>query len=105
LVTVFFVFTSFGSAAPAMAADAFVYTDFAANDFGLWSQSSIYGQDRQGSDKLEDWKQLWCASWDDPSCKNYDNLFADLILGPCTSELDRACLESVEAKNSTGILE
>ncbi|MEI7722440.1 MAG: hypothetical protein WCI86_01790 [Actinomycetota bacterium] len=90
---------------PAQAADSFVYTDFAANDFGLWSQSSLYGQDRLGSTKLEDWKQLWCSGWDDPTCKVYDNLFSDLILSPCVNDADRACLESVEAKNSTGALE
>lgn len=96
---------SLGTGAPASAADAFVYTDFAANDFGLWSQSSIYGQDRKGSNKLEDWKQLWCSGWDDPSCSVYDNLFADLILSPCLNEADRACLEGIEAKNSSGALE
>ena len=90
---------------PARAADSFVYTDFAANDFGLWSQSSIYGQDRKGSNKLEDWKQLWCSGWDDPSCSVYDNLFADLILSPCVNEADRACLDGIEAKNSSGALE
>jgi hypothetical protein len=90
---------------PARAADSFVYTDFAANDFGLWSQSSIYGQDRKGSNKLEDWKQLWCSGWDDPSCSVYDNLFADLILSPCLNEADRACLDGIEAKNSSGALE
>jgi hypothetical protein len=104
-VAAIFLFASLSSVQPAIAADAFVYTDFAANDFGLWSQSSIYGQDRQGSEKLEDWKQLWCSGWDDPSCKNYDNLFADLILSPCLTDGDRACLESVEAKNASGNLE
>jgi len=99
------VIASLGSAAPASAADAFVYTDFAANDFGLWSQSSIYGQDQKGSKKLEDWKQLWCSGWDDPSCSVYDNLFADLILSPCLNEADRACLDGMEAKNSSGALE
>ncbi len=96
---------SLGYSAPASAADAFVYTDFAANDFGLWSQSSIYGQDQKGSKKLEDWKQLWCSGWDDPSCSVYDNLFADLILSPCVNEADRACLDGIEAKNSSGALE
>lgn len=96
---------SLGSETPAPAAEAFVYTDFAANDFGLWSQSSIYGQDQKGSKKLEDWKQLWCSGWDDPSCSVYDNLFADLILSPCVSEADRACLEGIEAKNSSGAVE
>ncbi len=104
-LTALFLISSLSSATHAVAADAFVYTDFAANDFGLWSQSSIYGQDRQGSEKLEDWKQLWCSGWDDPSCKNYDNLFADLILSPCITDSDRACLESVEAKNLVGNLE
>jgi len=99
------IIASLGSAAPASAADAFVYTDFAANDFGLWSQSSIYGQDQKGSKKLEDWKQLWCSGWDDPSCSVYDNLFADLILSPCLNEADRACLDGMEAKNSSGALE
>jgi hypothetical protein len=99
------IIASLGSAAPASAADAFVYTDFAANDFGLWSQSSIYGQDQKGSKKLEDWKQLWCSGWDDPSCSVYDNLFADLILSPCVNEADRACLDGMEAKNSSGALE
>ena len=93
------------AAAPSSAADAFVYTDFAANDFGLWSQSSIYGQDQKGSKKLEDWKQLWCSGWDDPSCSVYDNLFADLILSPCVNEADRACLDGIEANNSNGALE
>jgi hypothetical protein len=101
----FFLIASLGYAAPASAADAFVYTDFAANDFGLWSQSSIYGQDQRGSKKLEDWKQLWCSGWDDPSCSVYDNLFADLILSPCLNEADRACLDGIEAKNSSGTLE
>jgi len=101
------IFTLFSVAptTPAQAADSFVYTDFAANDFGLWSQSSLYGQDRLGSTKLEDWKQLWCSGWDDPTCKVYDNLISDLILSPCANEADRACLESVEAKNSAGTLE
>jgi len=104
-LTAFFLIASLGYAAPASAADAFVYTDFAANDFGLWSQSSIYGQDQKGSKKLEDWKQLWCSGWDDPSCSVYDNLFADLILSPCLNEADRACLDGIEAKNSNGTLE
>ena len=99
------IIASLGSAAPASAAEAFVYTDFAANDFGLWSQSSIYGQDQKGSKKLEDWKQLWCSGWDDPNCSVYDNLFADLILSPCLNEADRACLDGMEAKNSSGALE
>jgi len=90
---------------PAQATDSVVYTDFAANDFGLWSQSSIYGQDHLGSAKPEDWKQLWCKGWDDPSCSVYDNLIADLILSPCTSDADRACLDSVEAKSANGALE
>jgi hypothetical protein len=96
---------SLGPATSASAAESFVYTDFAANDFGLWSQSSIYGQDQKGSKKLEDWKQLWCSGWDDPSCSVYDNLFADLILSPCVNEADRACLDGIEAKNSSGALE
>lgn len=96
---------SLGLNAPAQASDSVVYTDFAANDFGLWSQSSIYGQDFQGSTKLEDWKQLRCSGWDDPSCAVYDNLYADLILSPCVSDADRACLDSVEAKSSNGTLE
>jgi hypothetical protein len=103
--TAIVLFASLDSAAPASAADAFVYTDFAANDFGLWSQSSIYGQDQKGSKKLEDWKQLWCSGWDDPSCSVYDNLFADLILSPCLNDADRACLDGIEAKNSSGTLE
>ena len=105
LISIVFLFSAIGLETPAKAADSFVYTDFAANDFGLWSQSSIYGQDRKGSNKLEDWKQLRCAGWDDPSCSVYDNLFADLILGPCVGDSDRACLDSLEAKNSNGVLE
>ena len=101
------IFTLFSASplTPAQAAGSYVYTDFAANDFGLWSQSSLYGQDRLGSTKLEDWKQLWCTGWDDPSCKVYDNLYTDLILSPCLNDADRACLESVEANNSSGALE
>lgn len=101
------ILTSFsiGQNAPAQASDSVVYTDFAANDFGLWSQSSIYGQDYLGSTKLEDWKQLRCSGWDDPSCAVYDNLYSDLILSPCANEADRACLDSVEAKNLNGTLE
>jgi hypothetical protein len=102
---IMFTLFSIAPTTPAQAADSLVYTDFAANDFGLWSQSSLYGQDRLGSTKLEDWKQLWCSGWDDPSCKVYDNLFTDLILSPCVNDADRACLDSVEAKNSTGALE
>ena len=94
-----------GQSAPAQASDTVVYTDFAANDFGLWSESSIYGQDHLGSAKPEDWKQLWCKGWEDPSCSVYDNLFADLILSPCLSDADRACLDSVEAKSASGTLE
>ena len=101
---IFTLFT-FSPNTPAQAAGSYVYTDFAANDFGLWSQSSLYGQDRLGSTKLEDWKQLWCTGWDDPSCKVYDNLYTDLILSPCLNDADRACLESVEANNSSGALE
>lgn len=105
IIAVFLLAAPLGSAAPATATEAFVYTDFAANDFGLWSQSSIYGQDQKGSKRLEDWKQLWCSGWDDPSCSVYDNLFADLILSPCVNEADRACLDGVEAKDSRGVLE
>lgn len=90
---------------PAHAADAIVTTDFKANDFGLWSQSSIYGQNYMGSTKLEDWKQLWCASWDDPTCSDYDQLYSDLILRPCLTDSDRACLDSIEATNSKNVLE
>ena len=104
-ISLVLLFSAVAGTPPARAADSFVYTDFAANDFGLWSQSSIYGQDRKGSNKLEDWKQLWCSGWDDPSCSVYDNLFADLILSPCLNEADRACLDGIEAKNSSGALE
>lgn len=105
LISLVLLFSAVAFTPPARAADSFVYTDFAANDFGLWSQSSIYGQDQKGSKKLEDWKQLWCSGWDDPSCSVYDNLFADLILSPCLNEADRACLDGIEAKNSSGALE
>ena len=90
---------------PAQAADAIVTTDFKANDFGLWSQSSIYGQNYKGSTKLEDWKQLWCSGWDDPTCADRDQLYADLILRPCLNESDRACLDAVEVKNAKNELE
>ena len=90
---------------PAHAADAIVTTDFKANDFGLWSQSSIYGQNYMGSTKLEDWKQLWCSGWDDPTCADRDQLYADLILRPCLNESDRACLDAVEVKNAKNELE
>jgi len=105
LISLVLLFSVAAFTPPASAADSFVYTDFAANDFGLWSQSSIYGQDQRGSKKLEDWKQLWCSGWDDPSCSVYDNLFADLILSPCLNDADRACLDGIEAKNSSGTLE
>ena len=105
LISLVLLFSVAAFTPPARAADSFVYTDFAANDFGLWSQSSIYGQDQRGSKKLEDWKQLWCSGWDDPSCSVYDNLFADLILSPCLNDADRACLDGIEAKNSSGTLE
>ena len=105
LISLVLLFSVAAFTPPARAADSFVYTDFAANDFGLWSQSSIYGQDQKGSKKLEDWKQLWCSGWDDPSCSVYDNLFADLILSPCVNEADRACLDGIEAKNASGALE
>jgi len=105
VISALFLTSSLAFVTPAQANNAFVYTDFAANDFGLWTQSSIYGQDRKGSNKLEDWKQLWCSGWDDPSCSVYDNLFADLILSPCVNEADRACLDGIEAKNSSGELE
>jgi hypothetical protein len=105
LISLVLLFSAVAFTPPARAADSFVYTDFAANDFGLWSQSSIYGQDQKGSKKLEDWKQLWCSGWEDPSCSVYDNLFADLILSPCVNEADRACLDGIEAKNSSGALE
>ena len=90
---------------PAHASDAIVTTDFKANTFGLWSESSIYGQNYMGSTKLEDWKQLWCTSWEDPSCSDYDQLYSDLILRPCFSDSDRACLDSIEATNSKNVLE
>jgi hypothetical protein len=99
------LFLSLGTAGPAQSAGAFVYTDFAADNFGVLGQSDIYGQDMKGSTKLEDWKQLRCSGWDDPSCAVYDYLYADLILSPCMTEADRACLDSVEAKNSAGVLE
>ena len=105
LISLVLLFSVAAFTPPARAADSFVYTDFAANDFGLWSQSSIYGQDQRGSKILEDWKQLWCSGWDDPSCSVYDNLFADLILSPCLNDADRACLDGIEAKNSSGTLE
>ena len=89
----------------AHAADAIVTTDFKANDFGLWSQSSIYGQNYMGSTKLEDWKQLWCSGWEDPTCADRDQLYADLILRPCLNESDRACLDAVEVKNAKNELE
>jgi len=99
------LFLLLGTAGPAQSAGAFVYTDFAADNFGVLVQSDIYGQDMKGSTKLEDWKQLRCSGWDDPSCASYDYLYGDLILSPCMTEADRACLDSVEAKNSAGVLE
>jgi len=84
----------------AHAGESQVITEFAADDFGLWSQSSIYGQDHMGFSELSKWKQLWCTGWDDPTCSNYDNLFADLILPPCKSDSDRSCVAGVEASGA-----
>lgn len=84
----------------AHAGESQVITDFAADDFGLWSQSSIYGQDHMGFSEQSKWKQLWCTGWDDPTCSNYDNLFADLILPPCKSDADRSCVAGVEASGA-----
>jgi hypothetical protein len=58
-----------------------------------------------GSTKLEDWKQLWCSGWEDPTCADRDQLYADLILRPCLNESDRACLDAVEVKNAKNELE
>ena len=84
----------------AHAAGAEVLTDFPADDFGLWSQSSVYGQDHLGFSEQSKWKQLWCKGWEDPTCTNYDNLFADLILPPCLTDADRSCVAGVEASGS-----
>ena len=92
------------SAENAQAADAQVLTDFPADDFGLWSQSSIYGQDQMGFAEQSKWKQLWCTGWNDPACSSYDNLFADLILPPCLSDTDRSCVAAVEASGSDKVL-
>ncbi len=99
------VFMTSGFSTSAHGVEPSVYTEFAANEFGLRSTSFLYGQDMQGSSKLEDWKQLQCSGWNDPGCVVYDSLFADLILSPCINESDRACLDGLEAKNSSGILE
>lgn len=84
----------------AYGAETQVLTDFPADDFGLWSQSSIYGQDHLGFTEQSKWKQLWCKGWDDPTCTNYDNLFADLILPPCSTDADRSCVVGVEVSGS-----
>ncbi|MCX6450385.1 MAG: hypothetical protein NTZ31_01600 [Actinobacteria bacterium] len=81
-----------------------VITDFPADDFGLWSQSSVYGQDFMGSTDQSKAKQLWCTGWADPSCSNYDYLFADLILPPCTSDAQRSCIEGLEASGVDKVL-
>ena len=47
LISLVLLFSAVAFTPPARAADSFVYTDFAANDFGLWSQSSIYGQEKK----------------------------------------------------------
>lgn len=88
----------------AHAAESQVITEFAADDFGLWSQSSIYGQDHMGFSEQPKWKQLWCTGWDDPTCSNYDNLFADLILPPCKTDADRSCVAGVEASGADKML-
>jgi len=89
----------------AQASETAVQTQFAADDFGQWSQSSIYGQNYMGSTKLADWKQLWCSGWTDPSCLDYNQLYADLILRPCMTDTDRACLDGLEVSNSQNALE
>ncbi len=88
----------------AHAAESQVITNFPADDFGLWSQSSIYGQDFMGSTEVSKWKQLWCTGWDDPSCSNYDNLYADLILPPCKTDADRSCVAGVETSGADNTL-
>ena len=89
----------------AQASETAVQTQFAADDFGQWSQSSIYGQNYMGSTKLADWRQLWCSGWTDPSCSDYNQLYADLILRPCMTDTDRACLDGLEVSNSQNALE
>lgn len=84
----------------AHAAESNVLTDFPADDFGLWSQSSVYGQDLMGSTDPSKAKQLWCTGWADPSCSNYDYLYADLILPPCTSDAQRSCIAGLEASGA-----
>jgi hypothetical protein len=47
------------SQASAQEPDSKVSTNFQANDFGLWSNSSLYGQIYNGSTELAKWTQLW----------------------------------------------
>ena len=88
-------------ALPAQAAAGVVASEFKANSFGLWKESTIYANTRMGSTN----KQNWCTGLEDPKCAEYDSLYADLILPPCVNELDRACVESIEAKNSNSVME
>lgn len=82
-----------------------VSTNFQANDFGLWSNSSLYGQIYNGSTELAKWTQLWCTGWDDPTCANYSQLYEDLILRTCKVDSDRSCIDSLQVNDSTGQLE
>lgn len=96
----FKTFSAIGSIQNANAAESNVITDFPADDFGLWSQSSVYGQDLMGSTDPSKAKQLWCTGWADPTCSNYDYLYADLILPPCTSDAQRSCIAGLEASGA-----
>ena len=82
-----------------------VSTNFQANDFGLWSNSSLYGQIYNGSIDQSKWTQLRCTGWDDPTCANYNQLYEDLILETCKNELDRSCIDSLDVGKSGGQLE
>ena len=89
----------------AYASGASVETDFPANDFGLWGNSSLYGQIYNGSIDQSKWTQLRCTGWDDPTCANYNQLYEDLILRTCKNELDRSCIDSLDVGKSGGQLE
>ena len=93
------------SQASAQETDSKVSTNFQANDFGVWSNSSLYGQIYNGSTELAKWTQLWCTGWDDPTCANYSQLYEDLILRTCKIDTDRSCIDSLQVNNSNGQLE
>lgn len=90
-----FLFPSYDSGSESVSKMGIIYDD---NQTLLGTVSNLVDQQRKSPPDTAP----YCASINDPKCKDVDTLWADQIMAPCESTTDEFCIESIYARLADG---